>query len=100
MWQDIAYTVRALRRTPAFTLTVIAALALTIGPATAILSVGNWLLWRPAPGTFDPDRLAVVWFGNWDDDGSVSPRRVSDLNLNDLLNASSTLSGIAGWQES
>lgn len=100
VWQDIAYSARALRRTPAFTLTVIAALALTIGPATAILSVGNWLLWRPAPGLIDPDRLAVVWFGNWDDDGSVSPRRVSDLNLKDLLQASSTLSGIAGWQES
>ena len=31
--------------------------ALTIGPTTAILTVGNWLLWRPTPGVTDA--------GNW-----------------------------------
>lgn len=98
-WQDSRHAVRALRRRPGFAVTVIATLALTIGPTTAILSVGNWLLWRPAPGVSDPSRLAVVWFGEWRSERSVSPSGVSYLNLDDLRSASRTLSGIAGLQE-
>jgi predicted permease len=98
--QDIRHSIRSLRRTPAFTLAVVGALALTIGPTTAILSVGNWLIWRPPPGVVEPGRLAVVWFGNWTDTGGVSPRSVSDLNVADLRDAAGTFSDVAGWQES
>jgi predicted permease len=100
VWQDARYAVASLRRTPALTITVVAALALTIGPATAILSVGNWLLLRPPPGVVQSDRLAVLFFGDWNDDGSVSPRRISALNLADLRGASRTIVDLAGWQES
>jgi hypothetical protein len=98
--QDVRYALFSLRRTPAFTAAVIATLALTIGPMTAILSIGNWLIWRPAPLVVQPERLAVVWFGEWRDSGGVSPRRFSDANLADLQASSQTMAGIAGWQES
>ena len=97
---DVRYAIRSFRRTPGFTLAVLATLALTIGPTTALVSVGNWLLWRPAPAVVDPHRLAVVRFGDWRDAGGVSPRRVSDLNLADLRGASKTIAGFEGWQES
>jgi putative ABC transport system permease protein len=92
--------VMSLRRAPVFALTVVAAMALTIGPTTAILSVGSHLLWRAPEGVSEPDRLAVVWFGDWLDNGSVSPRRVSDENLRDLEDAATTIAAVGGWQES
>jgi hypothetical protein len=99
IWRDTRYAIASLRRTPAFTLTVVAALALTIGPTTAILSVGNWLILRPPPGVTQADRLAVVWFGDWRDGGGMTPRRVSAINLAEVQKASQTIAGIAGWQE-
>ncbi len=97
--QDVRHAVRSLRRTPAFSLTVVAVLALTIGPTTAILSIGNWLFWRSPPGVVEPNRLAVVLFGEWRGTSSLSPRSLSDLNAQDLLKSSRTLAGLAGWQE-
>jgi hypothetical protein len=46
VWEDVRYSVRTLRGSPVFSVTVLLAVALSIGPVTAILSVGNWLLWR------------------------------------------------------
>ncbi len=102
-WQDTRQSVRWLRRSPAFTVTVIVTLALTVGPTTAMLSIGNWLFWRPTPGVVEPDRLAVVWVGQWGTRGasvSFSPSGgLSYLNLDDLRQASTTLTGITGVQE-
>src|SRR3989304_5055840 len=56
-WHDARRSMRALRRSPTFASTVVLTLALTIGPTTAILSIGNWLLWRPTPGGAHPPRL-------------------------------------------
>lgn len=99
-WQDLRHSARSLRRSPAFTATVIATLGLTVGPTTAMLSIGNWLLWRPTPGVVQPDRLAVVWVGQWRNSRSVSPSGgLSYLNLDDLRRASKTLTAITGVQE-
>lgn len=100
VWQDVRLVMRALRRRPWFSLSVLATLALTIGPTTAIVSVGNWLLWTPSPAITDSDRLVVVWTGTWRETGGVSPSGVSYANLEDLRAATQTLSAIAGWQES
>ena len=69
-WQDVRHSARSLRRSPAFAAAVIATLGLTVGPTTAMLSIGNWLFWRPTPGVVEPDRLAVFWEGQWQTGGT------------------------------
>ncbi|MEX2270126.1 MAG: ADOP family duplicated permease [Vicinamibacterales bacterium] len=98
LWQDARYAVRALGRSPGFSLTVLLAVALSIGPTTAILSIGNLLLWRPPPGIAEPDRLAVVWFGRWDETG-MSPSWLTYQNLDDAIGRAQLAAGIAGGQE-
>jgi putative ABC transport system permease protein len=59
MAQDIRFGVRTLRKTPAFTLAVVATLALTTGATAAIFSVLNSVLLRPLPFPH-ADRLVEV----------------------------------------
>jgi predicted permease len=99
VWQDIRYSARTLRRSPVFSIAVLLAVALSIGPVTAILSVGNWLLWRPHPGVTDSRSLAIVWFMEWRGNGG-SPSGVSYENLDDMRAQARTFTGIAGVQES
>jgi predicted permease len=99
-WQDVRLALRSFRRRPWFSISVLATLALTIGPTTAIVSVGNWLLWTPSQAVTEPGRLVVIWSGTWRESGGMSPSGVSYANLDDLRAASRTLSGLAGWQES
>lgn len=61
IWRDARYAIRVLARTPAFTLTAVATLALVIGATTAVFSLADALLWRPLPFP-DTDRLAMVVF--------------------------------------
>jgi predicted permease len=98
-WLDLRHSIRSLRRSPAFTATVVLAMALTIGPTTAMLSIGNWLVWRPVPAVPDAKRLGVVYFGQWHETGGVSPHRVSPPNIAHLAAASRTIEAIAGTQE-
>jgi len=58
--QDVKYAVRALARTPGFTLVAVLTLALGIGATTAIFSVVHGVLMKPLPYR-DPDRLANIW---------------------------------------
>ena len=57
--RDVRYAVRVLSRTPAFTLTAIATLALVIGANTAVFSLANTLLLKPLPFP-ESDRLVVA----------------------------------------
>ncbi|MEO8370426.1 MAG: ABC transporter permease [Candidatus Solibacter sp.] len=61
--QDVAYAVRALRRTPAFTATAVLSVALGIGASVAIFTVADSLLLRPLPYR-DPGRLMMIWENN------------------------------------
>lgn len=57
--RDVRYAVRVLRRTPGFTVTTVATLALVIGANAAVFSLANALLLTPLPFP-DADRLALV----------------------------------------
>jgi putative ABC transport system permease protein len=59
-WQDLRYGFRTLLRNPGFCAVAILALALGIGPNTAIFTMVNAVLLKPLPVP-DPDRVVMIW---------------------------------------
>jgi predicted permease len=57
--QDLRYSIRMLRRQPAFSLLVVLLVAIGVGANTAIFSLVDAILLRPLPYA-QPDRLVVV----------------------------------------
>src|SRR5687768_17450539 len=55
--RDTAYAIRGLARSPVFTLVAILSVAIGVGATTAIVTIGNALLFKPAPGIGNPEQL-------------------------------------------
>ena len=62
--QDIRYAARTLLRAPGFALAAILTLALGIGVNTAVFSLANAVLFRPADAR-DPGSMARVYQNRW-----------------------------------
>lgn len=60
LWQDLRHSLRAMRRSPAFTAAAIASLALGIGANTLIFTFLNALFFKSLPVT-EPDRLVALY---------------------------------------
>jgi putative ABC transport system permease protein len=60
LWFDVRLALRSLRKAPGFSLAVMAALALGIGPNTAIFSIVHATLLAPLPHP-QPEQLVRVW---------------------------------------
>ncbi len=61
--RDVRYSLRTLRRAPAFSIVTVITLALGIGANTAIFSVIDAVLLRPLP-VDEPERLVAVYRGS------------------------------------
>jgi putative ABC transport system permease protein len=93
---DLRYALRALRRTPGFTIAAIAALGLGIGATTTIFTVVNGVLLRPLQYEA-PERLANIW--NDLGEGAQSLPAVSPADFRDYKQRSRTFDDFAAAAE-
>jgi predicted permease len=92
--RDARFGVRMLRRSPAFTLLALLALALGIGANTALFSVVDALVLRPLPFAA-PAELVSVRFGIT----RQAPGQIAIPELLDLRAQSRSFSGLAGFNQ-
>ena len=90
--QDLRFALRQLYKTPGFTLTVIATLALGIGATTAIFSLVEGVLLRPLPFK-DADRLVLLG----DHLGSAKSIGVTAREIGTYGDAARTFSAMGGY---
>jgi len=83
-FQDIKHSIRMFLKSPGFTVTAVAALALGIGGTTAIFSIVNTVLLKPL-GIPDPDRLVVLTVTPVDDNAASGARFVYWRSQSDVV---------------
>jgi putative ABC transport system permease protein len=90
---EIRLALRALRRSPMFTATVLLTLALGVGANTGMFSATYSLLLAPLPYS-EPDRLVALHTAGADG----SPRQVSLLDLQDWRSGLDGFESLAGYR--
>jgi predicted permease len=90
--QDLRFAFRQLYKTPGFTLTVIATLALGVGATTAIFSLVEGVLLRPLPFR-DADRLVLLG----DHLGSAKSMGVTAREIGTYADAARAFSSMGGY---
>jgi predicted permease len=91
--KDLVFAARVLRASPAHTSAAVLTIALGIGANVAIFSLVDALLLRPLPGIPEPGRVVVLFT---EDGGSAGVS--SYLDVQDLAQATTTLSGLASYK--
>jgi putative ABC transport system permease protein len=93
---DLVHALRRLRRTPLFTVTALATMALGIGANVAIFSVVNAVLLKsvPYPGA---DRLVLVW--NSYGPGPLAHASVSGPEFSDIRDEAHAFEGLAAFAD-
>jgi predicted permease len=98
--QDLRYAIRGLRRSPAFTITVVLTLGLGIGANTAMFGIIDRLMFRPFPYMRDQGSVHRVYLQSAYR-GKVSTGGVSEYTRYlDLKNFTTSFSQAAGFTSS
>jgi predicted permease len=92
--QDLKFALRSLARSPAFTVAAILTLALGIGANTAIFSIVDSVLLRPAP-IDDAERVMMVW--ETDRNSGTTREPASYPDFLDFQQRSKTFTGLAAF---
>jgi len=96
LWQDIRYGARTLRKSPGFTITAVATLALGIGATTANFSVCDAMLWKPLPVP-NLNRLTMVLQRVAGDPNDYDP--VTPADFADIRRQQTVFQGVAAWDD-
>jgi len=94
MRHEARSALRQFSRTPLFALTVVATIALGIGPGAAVFSVVDAVLLRPLPYP-EPDRLVRVW--GFDTAGGRRFLELTPAELEALRHDAGSLAAVAGY---
>jgi predicted permease len=97
--QDLRHALRGLRRSPGFTLTVVATLALGIGANTAMFDVVDRLMFRPLAYLRDPGTVHRVYWQSRDRDRTTTGTSTQYARYLDLQRWTTSFSQMAGFSE-
>jgi putative ABC transport system permease protein len=97
MLADLKFSMRALMKTPGFTVIALATLALGIGATVAVFSVVNATLLRPLPYA-EPDRLALIYSSGPNlPNGDVAHFGLTEAEYLDIQRESRSWQSLDAW---
>lgn len=96
LWQDLRYSARTLRKSPAFALFAVLTLGLGIGANTAIFGVVNAVFLQPMPYPH-PEQLVIVW--ETDSNRKLTHGTAPPADFLDWRSQSHSFQGLAAYQQ-